>query len=612
MNRGMDLRSYLSALRKNWWLVLVITACCTAIAVAALLLTPNTYASKVTFYVSTPISDGSNPQSSGQFAVTRVNSYVELLSSDKLAEEVAKDVGFDAPPGSHEDMITGSAELNTVLVTATISDADPARAFAIAQAVSDKFPEMVDELDNKGKSGSAVVVLTTVSGPTPPLVVAPSGRIYGAIGIGGGLLLGVLAALFRELLNTSIRSGETLSEVLGAPALGTINFDPTTKRLPLIIGEQAASARSEAYRHLRTSLQFVDAAAATQVLLITSAVPNEGKTTTSVNLALSFVEFGDRVLLISADLRRPRLGSLLTLSESNGLTGLLVGQTQLNDAIQQWGNSQLFYIGSGSLPPNPSELLGGERMAELMERLRGRFDKIIVDAPPLLPVTDAAVASALVDGVVVVVRDGHTNRTQLTATRKTLDGVGARIIGGVLNMRKSSKREQRTYGGDSYQVATFQARRSAGLSSASPAGFDEEEPTPARSADTAERPAAPPQPPQPPVVPPTPAPEPTPQPTPQPAPRPSRAQRPTMITNLDAFDQNDTIEQPDLVHRLRQVSDRRPAEAPFPAPESSPPADPEEPDDDAETAETVVIDGAEEDPDPTLSPATPPLHSREG
>lgn len=603
----MDLRSYLSALRKNWWLVLVITAACTAIAVAALLLTPNTYASRVTFYVSTPISDGSNPQSSGQFAVTRVNSYVELLSSDKLAQEVAKEVGFEAPPGSHEDMITGSAELNTVLVTATISDADPARAFAIAEAVSDKFPEMVDELDNKGKSGSAVVVLTTVSGPTPPIVVAPSLRIYGAIGVGGGLVLGVLAALLRELLNTSIRSQETLSEVLGAPALGTIIFDPTTKRLPLIIGEQAASARSESYRHLRTSLQFVDAAAATQVLLVTSAVPNEGKTTTSVNLALSFVEFGDRVLLISADLRRPRLGSLLTLSESNGLTGLLVGQTQLNDAIQQWGNSQLFYIGSGSLPPNPSELLGGERMADLMERLRGRFDKIIVDAPPLLPVTDAAVASALVDGVVVVVRDGHTNRTQLTAARKTLDAVGARIIGGVLNMRKSSRREQRTYGGDSYQVATFQARRSAGLSSASPAGFDEE-PTPARSADYAEHPATPaPSP----VVPPTPAPEPDPDPT---APRtqptdpwPARAQTPMMITSLDDFDQTDTIEQPDLVHRLRQVEERRPADETHPTPAPSPAEGPAV---DAETAETVVIEADEEDP--ALSPGTPSLPSREG
>lgn len=599
----MDLRSYLSALRKNWWLVLVITACCTGIAVAALLLTPNTYASRVTFYVSTPISDGSNPQSSGQFAVTRVNSYVELLSSDKLAEAVAKEVGFEAPAGTPEDMITGSAELNTVLVTATVSDTDPARAFAMAEAVSDKFPEMVDELDNKGKSGSAVVVLTTVSGPTPAIVVAPSARIYGAIGIGGGLLLGMFAALLRELLNTSIRNGEALSDILGAPALGTINFDPSTKRLPLIIGEQAASARSESYRHLRTSLQFVDAAASTQVLLITSAVPNEGKTTTSVNLALSFVEFGDRVLLISADLRRPRLGSLLTLSESNGLTGLLVGQTQLNDAIQQWGNSQLFYIGSGSLPPNPSELLGGERMAELMERLRGRFDKIIVDAPPLLPVTDAAVASALVDGVVVVVRDGHTNRTQLTAARKTLDAVGARIIGGVLNMRRSSRREQRTYGGDSYQVATFQARRSAGLSSDSPAGFDDDpEPTPARSADSADRPAAPPQPPavagsQPPV-----------------RPRPARAQTPVMITRPDDFDQNDTIEQPDLVNRLRQAEERKSAEPPRPPeqPGRTEPALPALPVDEAETEETVAIDPDDDRTDPALSPVTPPLSAREG
>jgi len=457
----VDLRSYLSALRKNWWLIVAGTVLCAGAAVIAYLATPTTYASSVTFYVSTPISDGSNPLSSGQFAVTRVNSYVELLSSEKLAREATAAAGVQVPPRQQEGMITGSAELNTVLVTATIKDRDPERVRAIAEAVSQTFPRMVDELDNQGKSGSAVVVLTTVTGPTVPVVVAPSGRIYGALGLGGGLVIGVIAALLRELLNTSIRSNESLTATLDAPVLGTIHFDPVTKRLPLIVGDQAASARSEDYRHLRTSLQFVDAAKSAQVLMITSAVPGEGKTTTSVNLALSFVEFGDRVLLISADLLRPKLGSLLTLSESNGLTGLLVGQTRIEDAIQQWGNSGLFYLGSGSLPPNPSELLGGDRMTHLMQDLRSGFDKIIVDAPPLLPVTDAAVASALVDGVVLVVRNGKTTRTQLTAARQKLDAVNARIIGGVLNMRKSTRSEQRTYGGDSYQVATFHARRNA-------------------------------------------------------------------------------------------------------------------------------------------------------
>lgn len=464
----MDLRSYLSALRKNLWLIVLIAALCVGGAVAAFLLTPPTYASKVTFYVSTPIADGSNPQSSGQFAVTRVNSYVELLSSEKLARDAAAAAGVEIPQEDLAEIITGSAELNTVLVTATVTDGDADRTRAIAEAVSKTFPEMVDELDNQGKSGSAVVLLTTVSGPTPPIVIAPSARIYGAVGLAGGLALGVIAALLRELLNTSIRTTEGLSTLLEAPVLGTINYDPITRRLPLIVGDQAASARSEAYRHLRTSLQFVDAADAAQVMLVTSAVPGEGKTTTSVNLALSFVEFGDRVLLISADLRRPKLGNLLTLSESNGLTGLLVGQTSLRDAIQQWGKSGLFYIGSGSLPPNPSELLGGERMGALMRQLRSRFDKIIVDAPPLLPVTDAAVASKLVDGVVVIVRNGRTTRTQLTAARQTLDAVNARIIGGVLNMRKSSRSEQRTYGGNSYQEATFEARRSAAEEPASP------------------------------------------------------------------------------------------------------------------------------------------------
>ncbi len=459
----MDLRTYLGALRKSWWLIVAIAALCLAAAFVAFLVTPKTYSSKVTFYVSTPIADGSNPMSSGQFAVTRVNSYVELLSSEKLAREAAAAAGVELSAADLIDKIEGSAELNTVLVTATITDAQPDRALALAQAVSETFPEMVDELDNQGKSGSAVVVLTTVSGPTAPLVIAPSARIYLPIGLVGGLALGVVAALLRELMNTSIRSSDSLSTVLGAAALGTIHYDPATRRSPLIIGDQAASARSESYRHLRTSLQFVDAADAAKVLLITSAVPDEGKTTTSVNLALSFAEFGDRVLLICGDLRRPKLGALLNLSEQNGLTGVLVGQIDIAQAIQQWGNRTLFYLGAGSLPPNPSELLGGERMAALINDLRPKFDKIIIDAPPLLPVTDAAVASAVADGVVVVVRNGSTTRAQLTTARQTLEGVNARIIGGVLNMRKASRGEQRQYGGNSYQLATFEARRRSAL-----------------------------------------------------------------------------------------------------------------------------------------------------
>jgi succinoglycan biosynthesis transport protein ExoP len=256
----VDLRTYLGALRKSWWLIVAIAVLCIAGAFVAYLITPKTYSSKVTFYVSTPIADGSNPQSSGQFAVTRVNSYVELLSSEKLAREAAAAAGVELPPADLIGMIEGSAELNTVLVTATITSARPDQALAIAEAVSEAFPKMVDELDNQGKSGSSVVVLTTVSGPTTPLVIAPSARIYLPIGFAGGLALGVIAALLRELLNTSIRSSESLSEVLGAAALGTIHFDPATRRAPLIIGDQAASPRSESYRHLRTSLQFIDAA----------------------------------------------------------------------------------------------------------------------------------------------------------------------------------------------------------------------------------------------------------------------------------------------------------------------------------------------------------------
>ncbi len=446
----MDLRTYLAAIRKSWLLIVVTTLLGAVAGTLAYLATPATYATTIDFYVSTPAEKGSNPASAGQFGEARVNSYIVLLSSEEMAKRVVDTTGLDLTPQQVARKIEASTELNTVIVTATVTDGSPQRSLQLAQGLAEGFPELVDELDNQGRD-TDIVVIHVVSGPTLQAnPISPDPRIYIGLGIAAGLVCGLVIAILREVFDNSVRTVDSAQRLIGAPVIGTILYDPDTKRTPLIVGDESNSLRSEAYRQLRTNLQFINAARSANTILITSSVPLEGKSTTAVNLALTFVEFGERVLLIDADLRRPQLSLLLNMKSDVGLTNVLADQIELDDAIQPWQDARLSLLASGSVPPNPSELLGSARMGKLIEKVQERFDKIVIDTPPVLPVTDAAVAAAYAEAVVVVVRHGHTSRTLVANAATTLENVDARVVGSVLNMKKSSRTERRRYGHHGY------------------------------------------------------------------------------------------------------------------------------------------------------------------
>lgn len=446
----MELRTYLAAILKSWWVILIAALLGAGGGVAAYLLTPPSYASTVEFYVSTPVTPTNNPQSSGQFAESRVNSYIVLMSSEQLAREVVAATGVALTPLQVSRRIEATSQINTVIVKTTVTDTVPQRSLAIARGIATTFPKLVDKLDNQGRS-TDIVVINVISGPVLQAApVAPNRTLYIGAGLAAGLVLGLIIAILREALDTSVRTAEVAQTLVGAPVIGTINFDPDARRSPLIIGKEANSRRAEAYRQLRTNLQFIDAARTADVLVITSSVSTEGKSITAINLALTFVEFGERVLLIDADLRRPGIGNYLELSNDVGLTNVLAGQVDLSESIQPWGDEGLFVLASGTSPPNPSELLGSSRMAELIPIFRQGYDKIIVDTPPVLPVADAAVASAFADAVVFVVRHGKTSRTQVANATGALEKVGAPLVGSVLNMKRSSRAELHRYGRDHY------------------------------------------------------------------------------------------------------------------------------------------------------------------
>lgn len=434
----MDLRKYVGIVTKNWWVFALCLLLGGGIATLMYVRTPPTYASDIQFYVSTPLPDGSNAQSAGQFAQNRVNSYIRLLTSEELAKRVIEQSKVPATPRQVAGSITATADVNTVLINVRVSSQSADRAQQIAQGVAATFGKMVDGLDNQGRQ-SKLVVINIVSGPTRVAgPVAPQLRLFLVLGAGAGLLFAVVIAIVRELMDTSIRDIREARAIAKAPVLGTIPYDTALRASPLI-GTMSTSSQAEAFRKVRTNLQFVGAATQADVILVTSAVPQEGKSVSASNLGLSLAELNKRVLVIDADLRRPRQAEYFDIANGAGLSNVLAGQVPVEDVIQPWGDVKLSVLPSGEIPPNPAELLGSAAMSELIERLRPEFDHIIIDSPPILPVTDATVLAGQVDGVVLVVRLSKTSRQTLSETIVVLETAEALPIGVIANSSMNTK-----------------------------------------------------------------------------------------------------------------------------------------------------------------------------
>ena len=244
----------------------------------------------------------------------------------------------------------------------------------------------------------------------PSAPVSPRTKINIVLGALMGLMVGVGIAVLRATLDTSIKSGDDLQDATNTTLLGSIAYDSGAAKNPLVTMQD--NPRAEAYRTIRTNLQYVDVDNPPRCVVITSSVPVEGKSTTAANLAIALAQGGSKVLLVEADLRRPRVAEYLGVDGSIGMTDILIGRVRVDDTIIPWQRGLLDFLPSGSIPPNPSELLGSKQLADLLTELRARYDFIILDAPPLLPVTDAAILATAADGAILVARYGWTRREQ--------------------------------------------------------------------------------------------------------------------------------------------------------------------------------------------------------
>jgi len=312
----------------------------------------------------------------------------------------------------------------------------------IFMMLREKYEE--NRIVEAGQIGS-VRIVDRAKPPKDP--IKPKKKMNLLLGIMVGLGLGVGLTFLREYLDTSLKSIEDVERV-GFPVLGSIpiiapqrvdkhkrgeNGEILEIESRLVTHFAPKSPISEAYRTLRTNIQYAKVDRPIKTVLVTSAGPEEGKSTSVANLAITFAQMGTKTLLVDTDLRRPVLNGIFGLSRANGLTNMFVGKITIEEAIQETKIDNLHLVPSGTLPPNPSELLASDAMGKFLEEAASRFGIVLFDSPPVIPVTDAAVLSTKLDGVILVVKAGETRREALLRGRDLLENVNARVLGVMVN-----------------------------------------------------------------------------------------------------------------------------------------------------------------------------------
>lgn len=445
----MSVNEYLRLIFKHRYLLLGGLLIGLLVAVFSIATAERTYRGSVGFFISSAGEGTAVSANVGdQFALRRVNSYLALLRTDRLGQMVVEEADLDLSPRAVRNRISGSADLNTVLLTARVVDADRAQALLISEALSRAFPELVTTVETP-TVGEPTVRLEVVSGPSVSEVPVRTNWILATRAM-AGILLGAVVALGRELSDHRLHSIDRAVTMSKSPLLGLVTFDRRATKSPLILDNRLGSIRAEEYRQIRTSLQFVDADSHVSVIAVTSSVPSEGKSVTAANLAIAVARSGKKVAVVDADLRKPTVGRLFGVEQSVGLVDVLRGHAALADVLQPWGSFDLVVLPSGGSTTIPSELLGTVAMARMVGELRKSFDFVIIDSPPLVPVTDAAIISTLTDGVVLLVRPDKVTRAQLQRSLSNLEQVHANLLGIVGSMmpERSSPYASGYYYGD--------------------------------------------------------------------------------------------------------------------------------------------------------------------
>lgn len=461
----MELIDYLRAIRTHWAGVVLIVAVSVGAAGIFTLTQPKVYAADAGGFVTAgQAADSGLAQLNDSLAKSRAASYVDIATSRAVADLVIKDLGLSTTASALIGSISVDQPLNTVLIKITATSDSPEQAQQLADAWVCALSARVAELEDPTDTGIPGVlgVEPNDSAALPTTPVSPRPSLNLALGGILGLLLAVGYATLRSILDRRLRSPEEAERRFGVPIIGRLPLTKNTTDTGLLVTDatdQNSFGIGESFRRLRSNLSYMNVDDPPRIIVVTSARPRDGKSTTAANLAVAISLSGQPVTLVDGDLRRPSVADKLGLVEGAGLTDVLIGHADLEDVLQEHGHfSGLQVLAAGSTPPNPSELLGSHAMQALLKDL-GERGMVIVDAPPLLPVTDAAVLTRNCDGAIIVVSHGLTLDHELDECLRQLAAVKGTVLGVVFN--RMPRGGSRYYAGSYYGITEDKAEETA-------------------------------------------------------------------------------------------------------------------------------------------------------
>ncbi|MFW0179583.1 polysaccharide biosynthesis tyrosine autokinase [Rothia sp. P7208] len=426
----MTILDFARLLRVNLKLLIIGALIGALLGLGYSLLQPKIYASSATGYVTVGQSEGIGDVISGSSAAKdKARSYLALVSSGPVAKQIlAENPDLKLSEGQIRGSLQASLEGESALIRVRATATSPESAQALANSSLEATAKVVNELE--GSTTVRVVPLDDATLPSAP--ISPDTKKNVGIAALIGLVIVFAIIFLRRALDVKVR---TRNDVIKATESGILGMLPETESLSedQVTTNKDDHASQEAIRQLRTNLRFVNVDKPPRSIIVTSSEPGEGKSTVATSLARSLAESGEPTIIIDADLRRPTIAKKFKLDSKVGLSQVLAGQINLTEATRPYhGSPNLHVLPAGHTPPNPSELLGSDKMSKLIEDLTKEF-KVIVDVPPLLPVTDASLLAPSVDGVLLVATVGKTRKEHLEESSKMLKKVGANLLGAVIN-----------------------------------------------------------------------------------------------------------------------------------------------------------------------------------
>lgn len=440
----MTLRELMKLCRENIVALCVATVLGLLAATGYLFTVKPAYQSTAIAYVGVDMAsinnNGTNVGSyvsASQLALQKAQAIVPLFNDRSTAELVKKRTESGQTVGEIASALRVTYKPGTLTISVTAKSFSEKQAQILADAAVESTAERVASLEGEN---SPVRVKLMSSATLSPAVISPKKtRVLGS-GVVFGLALGFLFVLLRRILDTKVRSEEDIKGITAKPVLALL---PDSQTIARNGGQVEDDGSLEYIRKLRTSLRYSKIDGEVRTILFTSAMPGEGKSSTALSLARVLAMAGRKVILVDADLRRPTVQRSLGLSSPIGLSQLLAGVVPLESVLQESGVAGLKVIAAGDLVPNPSELLGSNRMKELL-KLLGTDHTVIIDGPPLLPVTDSVLLAGTADATVLVVKAGVATREDVARSVGFVESSGGYLAGLVLN--RVSKRELAKYG----------------------------------------------------------------------------------------------------------------------------------------------------------------------